>query len=65
MMSENLMLKKLENVSPSQFLLNTKQTSQKYFRDYFSGVQLAWSDIYSLSPFVPIDSELRCFQYKI
>ena len=65
MMSENLMLKNLENFSPFQFLLNTKHTSQKYFRDYFSGVQLVWSDIYSLSPIVPIDSELRCFQYKI
>ena len=53
-----------ELYSFSIFKKNTKLTSQKYFRDYFSGVQLGWSDIYSFPRIVTIDSELRYFQYK-
>ena len=54
-----------ELYSFSIFFKNTKPTSQKYFQDYFSGVQLVWSDIYSLPRIVTIDSELKYFQYKI
>ena len=49
----------------SIFFKIIKPTSQKYFQDYFSGVQLVWSDVFSLSQTVSIDSELRYFQYKI
>ena len=51
-----------ELYSFSIFFKNTKPITQKYFQDYFSGVQLVWSDIYSLHRIVTIDSEIRYFQ---
>ena len=54
-----------ELYSFSIFFKNTKPITQKYFQDYFSGVQLVWSDIYSLHRIVTIDSEIRYFQQKI
>ena len=47
------------------FFKNTKPTSQKYFQNYFSGMQLVWRDICSLPRTVTIDPEIRYFQYKI
>ena len=49
----------------SIFFKNIKPTLQKYFQNYLIGVQLVWSDIYSLLRIATIDSELRYFQYKI
>ena len=40
-------------------------TSQVYFQNYFSNIQLMWNEIYNLPRIVLIDSRLRCFQYKI
>ena len=54
-----------ELYSFSIFFKNNKPTSQKYFQNYFTSVQLVWSDIFSLPRIVMIDSELKCFQYKI
>ena len=54
-----------ELCSFSIFFENIKPTSQKYFQDYFSGVQSVWGDIYSLPRIVMIDSELKHFQHKI
>ena len=51
-----------ELYSFSIFFKNTKPITQKYFQDYFSCVQLVWSDIYSLPRLVTIDSEIRYFQ---
>ena len=54
-----------ELCSFSIFFENIKPISQKYFQDYFSGVQSVWGDIYSLPRIVMIDSELKHFQHKI
>ena len=47
-----------ELYSFSIFFKNTKPTLLKHIQDYFSGVQLVWSNIYSLHQIV-IDSKLR------
>ena len=47
------------------FFKNSKPTSQEYFQNYFRNVQLEWNDIYNLPRIVTVDTQLRCFQYKI
>ena len=45
-----------ELYSFSIFFINTKPTFKKYFQNQVSGVQLVWSDIYSLPRIITTDS---------
>ena len=60
---EKLIPKKLYSLSI--LLENELPTSQQYFSNIFSNSQVKWKQFYPLPCTVPIDTNLRMFQYKL